>query len=194
MPTSMPTDRVRSVFADWLREGAARCGHPAADVEFAIGCVARWPGFEEDSGTWRWAADQMWPPFLEFRGALALIPGDCEWTLGGDKSEPVCPTAMVWRWDEAPDADPGTGNRADMPTPEEALCAAALKARKRARDAGQPVPADPDWSALGGEDGCACGHGGNGGHCECGHHGHGSCDDSGGCRGDGCRCGEHDHG
>lgn len=140
---------VNRILVNWLRSSLVGCRETPANVDFAIGCASRWPGFVLLDNQWSWTLEQNIPRFTtKFRDALSLVPGDCMWLLSGDKSDPVCESAEVWSWLEEDGRDKPDGRRADMETPEEALAASAMSARIRARKQGRPVLPDTNWDEL----------------------------------------------
>ena len=136
-----------TILSAWLRSESGEDTSPA-EVEFALGIVGRWPGFAQDGSFWIWDDDEPLPMFIrDFRDALALVPGDCKWSVDGDKSQPLCETAYVWNEEEHDGSQPyPPAFRADMDGAAAALAASAMKARWRARETGRPIVPDHDWS------------------------------------------------
>lgn len=142
-----------TILSAWLRADDTTVTSPD-EVDFAIGIVGRWSGFAEENTFWIWDEDFPLPFFTrDFSAALNLVPGDCKWSLEGDKSQPYCETAHVWCEDEHDGSQPmPAALRADMNGAAAALAAAALKARWRARQSGRPILPDPDWETVAGSD------------------------------------------
>jgi hypothetical protein len=148
MTSSMDSHTVRRMIKDWSTRGLMRSGHRPEDIEFAIGAAACMPGFITDDLRATFRGPGVIPRFIrDFNAARSIVPGDCEWRLGGSGSDPVCPSAWVWSWlDGEIQFAEGSPHRAEMDTAEEALALAALRARQRATS--RTSAPDINWGTV----------------------------------------------
>jgi hypothetical protein len=138
-----------TILGAWLKSSERPVRIPSRTVDFAVGIISGFPGFKKEGGSWVWTNDEgkTVPAFsTDFYAAQSLIPGNCKWSLEGDKSHPYCEVAHVWIAANG-DEEEQFIERADMDGPVAALCAAATRLRWRLICAGKPIAPEPEWQS-----------------------------------------------